>query len=170
MGFQFAHDRYSQKHATYYWYGEYFIVEFALTGDEFCEPYVNIPLTDNLLDNGPNSKSVMSRGVQLVDLPGERGRSAEFKGNGKITVMALNNMDFLSSFALAFRFRSSEEMVQGNYALIDNSDCNKNATFGVALVKGSQNRETIVGGFILTDGSFIRTDGITVVRLVENKK
>lgn len=38
------------------------------------------------------------------------------------------------------------------YALVDNSDCDKEATFGVALLRTSHKQGTVHGGFRLKNG------------------
>lgn len=98
------------------------------------------------------------------------GKAAYFDGKSKLTVWALNNMEFGSQFALTFRFKADGPTYRKDnrydrnlpVALVDNSDCDRNATFGIALSSDGVSG-TVFGGFLLEDSSIITRNVANIV-------
>ncbi|KAL8607130.1 hypothetical protein ACOMHN_009524 [Nucella lapillus] len=124
---------------------------------ESCGPYIWFPFDSGLEDRQGNTASAGNADV-IPALQGSLGGGAAFFGGGqKVVVWAMNNMEFRSNFTLTFRFRSelppdTRSTDTKRYALIDNSDCDKEATFGVALLVSPQGSATVHGGFRLKNG------------------
>ncbi|XP_029645142.1 uncharacterized protein LOC115219174 [Octopus sinensis] len=119
-----------------------------------CEPFIHLPFDKDWKDYSKYPKGTGARSVTILPIEGASGSSAAFFNDSSVTVWALNNMFFGSNFTLSFRFRPVEK-TNGRFALVDNSDCDKSATFGVAYERTETSR-TIYGGFILNDESVVR--------------
>ncbi|XP_041368502.1 uncharacterized protein LOC121382889 [Gigantopelta aegis] len=66
-------------------------------------------------------------------------------------------MEFRSNFTLHFRFKL-DVLKTGDsqrIALIDNSDCDKEATFGIAVLTSSDRTGSVHGGFRLKNGEAV---------------
>lgn len=120
-----------------------------------CDPFIYLPFDIDWNDYSKHPKGVGANSLEIIPIEGAvGGTAAYFDGTSSATVWALNNMHFGSNFTITFRFRSSTQN-NGQFALVDNSDCEKSATFGVALDQTAAS-SVLYGGFILEDNSVVR--------------
>ncbi|XP_076461648.1 protein PIF-like [Babylonia areolata] len=128
----------------------------ALPSDEKCEPYIWFPFDVDIKDQEGRTASGGNADVSTSQRGAVGRGAAHFAGNQKVVAWAMNNMEFRSNFTLTFRFKADLPDPKGTeslrYALVDNSDCDKEATFGVALLTAPQNRASVHGGFRLKNG------------------
>ncbi|XP_064603644.1 uncharacterized protein LOC135469053 [Liolophura sinensis] len=128
-----------------------------------CLPFFYFPLDTDFRDKTYNDLRTGDVNVKIQAAAGATGgKAAYFDGKSKLTVWALNNMEFGSHFALTFRFKADGPTYRKDnrydrnlpVALVDNSDCDRNATFGIALSSDGVSG-TVFGGFLLEDSSII---------------
>ncbi|KAK7109777.1 hypothetical protein V1264_013762 [Littorina saxatilis] len=122
----------------------------------FCEPYFYFPFNVNIKDVVGKTAAGGSADIRRSEAKAVGGGAAYFRGNQQVVAWAMNNMELRSNFTLYFRFKALLPDQQGRqderYALVDNSDCDKEATFGVALLRTTHRRGTVHGGFRLKNG------------------
>ncbi|XP_025095946.1 uncharacterized protein LOC112564972 isoform X2 [Pomacea canaliculata] len=115
--------------------------------DEPCEPYIHFPFDVNIKDSKGHTASGGNADIKRSDTSATGGGTAHFRGDQQVVAWAMNNMEFRSNFTLSFRFKSLLPDYQSaddeRYALVDNSDCDKEATFGVALLRTSHKQGTV---------------------------
>lgn len=124
--------------------------------NEKCEPYFYFPFDVNLKDFTSRTATGGSAEIRRGDPNAVGGGAAYFRGQQQVVAWAMNNMDLKSNFTLYFRFKSMlpdhHDTRHQRFALVDNSDCDKEATFGVALLRTTHRRGTVHGGFRLKNG------------------
>nr|KAG5701631.1 hypothetical protein BaRGS_019320 [Batillaria attramentaria] len=124
--------------------------------DARCEPYIRFPFDANTKDETGRTASGGNADIRRGGAEVVGDGTAYFRGQHQVVAWAMNNMEFRSNFTLSFRFMAMLPDYQAaqdeRYALVDNSDCDKEATFGVALLRTSHRHGTIHGGFRLKNG------------------
>ncbi|XP_050397025.2 protein PIF [Patella vulgata] len=126
----------------------------------FCDPYIYFPFDINIKDKmGKTASGGLNTWIRTSEPAAVGGGAVYFDGKRQVIAWAMNNMEFKSNFTLSFRFKADLVGPGGEerYALVDNSDCAKEATFGVALLKTSPKTGTIHGGFRLKNGEAVTT-------------
>ncbi|XP_067656905.1 protein PIF-like [Haliotis asinina] len=131
-----------------------------LTNIGKCEPYIYFPFDHNVKDKlGRTASGGIDSWIQRSEPASVGGGSVYFNGHRQVIAWALNNMEFKSNFTLYFRFKADFKQSQKGerFALVDNSDCEKEATFGIALLRSGPKAGSVHGGFRLKNGQAVTT-------------
>ena len=151
---------------------QYYLINCSLYyffSSEKCAPYIYFPFDNTVKDvNGKTASGGSNAWIRKTDPAAIGGGAVYFNGRRQVIAWALNNMEFRSNFTLHFRFKLDvlKTSASQRIALIDNSDCDKEATFGVALLTSSDRTGTVHGGFRLKNGEAVTINSPELVSIL----
>lgn len=117
-----------------------------------CKPMFHFKYNGNFLERYNRVQQMPTTGVTLFR------RSVLFDHGGKITIWAMNNMDFDGDFSLCFEFMV--KTFNGEIALLSNDFEDAHFTYKLSFIPALG---VVKGYFVLRDGSVATLDVMGVV-------